>query len=85
MDRELDHLSMHDMVAWLGKNCSVVELKVIKKSIYHRFGVHLEDISIIKHFLVDFFIDLKHCHQHDEAVAKGGFPYGDLNIHTRYW
>lgn len=85
MDRELDRLSMHGMVAWLGQNHLVVEPEVIKKAIHHRFVVRSEDVSVVKHFPKDFFIDFKHCHQRGEAMALGRFPYGNLDVHTRPW
>ena len=69
MDHELDRLSMHGMVAWLGGNRPVVEPEVIKRAICHHFSVRSEDVTIVKHAPKDFFIDFKHRHHHDEAVA----------------
>jgi hypothetical protein len=85
MDHELNHLSMHGMVAWIGKNRPEVEPEVIKTAICHRFAVCTEDVSIVKHFPEDFFVLFKHRHHRDEATSLGRFPYGSLNIHTRTW
>ncbi|CAD6227068.1 unnamed protein product [Miscanthus lutarioriparius] len=85
MDQELDRLSMHGMVAWLGGNRPVVEPEVIKRAICHQFPVHSEDVIVVRHAPEDFFIDFKHRHHHDEAVAQGTFPYRNLDIHTRSW
>ncbi|CAD6252621.1 unnamed protein product [Miscanthus lutarioriparius] len=69
MDRELNRLSMHGMVAWLGKDRLEVEPAVIKKAICHRFVIRPEDVTVIKHFPEDFFVDFTHRHQRDEALA----------------
>ena len=45
----------------------------------------MEDVTVTKHFPEDFFIDFKHRHHHDEAVAQGSFPYRNLDIHTSPW
>jgi hypothetical protein len=85
MDRELNHLSMHGLVVWLGKDRPEVELAVIKKAIYHRFTVRPEDVTVVKHFPEDFFVDFTHRHQRDEVASQERFPYGNLDIHTRPW
>lgn len=85
MDHELNRLSMHGMVAWLGKDRPKVEPEVIKKAICQQFAVRPEDVTVVKHFPEDFFCDFKHRHQRDEAAGQGRFPYGNLDIHTRPW
>ncbi|CAD6246342.1 unnamed protein product [Miscanthus lutarioriparius] len=85
MDQELDRLSMHGMVAWLGGNRPVVEPDVIKRAICHQFPIRPEDVTVVRHAPKDFFIDFKHRHHRDEAVAQGTFPYRNLDIHTRPW
>ncbi|CAD6258250.1 unnamed protein product [Miscanthus lutarioriparius] len=85
MDHELDRLSMHGIVAELGGNQPVVEPEVIKRAICHQFLVRPEDVTVVRHAPEDFFIDFKHRHHRDEAVARGTFPYRNLDIHTRPW
>ena len=74
MDRELDRLSMHGMVAWLGGNRLVVEPEVIKRAICNQFHVRPEDVTVVRHAPEDFFVDFKHRHHRDEAVARGPSP-----------
>ena len=85
MDHDLNRLSMHGLVAWLGKDRPKVEPEVIKKAICHRFGVRPEDVTVVKHFPEDYYCDFKHRHQRDEAAGQGRFSYGSLDIHTRPW
>ena len=63
MDHELNRLSMHGMVAWLGKDRLEVEPVVIKKAICHRFAIRSEDVTVGKNFPEDFFVDFMHRHQ----------------------
>ena len=60
MDQELDRLSVHVMVAWLGGNRPVVEPEVIKRAIRHHFPVRPEDVTVVRHAPEDFFIDFKY-------------------------
>ena len=63
----------------------MVEPEVIKRAICYHFPVRPKDVTVVKHFPEDFFIDFKHRHHRDEAVARGTFPYRNLDIHTRPW
>lgn len=85
MDDEQSHLSTHGVVAWLGRNHLMVDTKIIKKAIYYRLAVQSFDISVKKHYPVDFFIDFKHYHHCDEAMALEKLLYGNLNIHINPW
>ena len=85
MDHELDRLSMHGMVAWLGGNRPRVEPEVIRRAICNQFPVRPDDVTVVRHAPEDFFVDFKHRHHRDEAVAQGSFPYRNLDIHTRPW
>ncbi|XP_066347861.1 uncharacterized protein [Miscanthus floridulus] len=85
MDQELDRLSMHGMVPWLGGNRPRVEPEVIRRAICNQFPVRPDDVTMVRHAPEDFFVDFKHRHHRDEAVAQGSFPYRNLDIHTRPW
>ena len=47
----------------------MVEPEVIKRAICHHFPVCPEDVTIVRHAPEDFFIDFKHRHHCDEAMA----------------
>lgn len=81
MEREL----ANGAVAWPGQNRPKVNPEVIKRAIYHKFAVLPADVSVAKPLPEDFFIDFKHRHHRDEAVALEKFPYGSLDIHVRPW
>ena len=85
MNDELSHMSTHIVVAWLGRNRPMVDTKIIKKAICYTLAVRSLDVSVTKHYPVDFFIDFKHYHHRDEAVALEKLPYGNLNIHINPW
>jgi hypothetical protein len=42
-----------------------------------------DDVSIVKHFPEDFFIDFTHRHHRDEAVNQDKLPHGNLDILIR--
>ena len=85
MDRELQRLSSHAVIAWIGRSCPEVKPEVVKRAICSQLGVLGKDVSIVKHFPEDFYIDFKHRHHRDEAVALEKLPHGSLDIHIKPW
>nr|CAB3463685.1 unnamed protein product [Digitaria exilis] len=85
MERELERLSLHAVVAWLGKGRPVVGSEVIKRAFCSYFAVRQDDITVVRHYPEDYLIDFKHRHHRDAAVAQRDFPCGNLDIRIRPW
>lgn len=85
MESELERLSSNEVVAWIGRNRPEVEPEVVKRAIYSRLTMLPDDVSVVKHFPEDFFIDFTHRHHHDEVVALEWLPHGGLDIHFWPW
>ncbi|CAD6232924.1 unnamed protein product [Miscanthus lutarioriparius] len=86
MDQELDRLSMHGMVAWLGGNRSVVEPEVMKRAICHHFSgsfpyrnldIHTRSWQLVTHgdicnlkYRVHLCLEGIPLHAWNESIAK---------------
>lgn len=85
MDRELDSLSTHAVVAWLGGVRPDTSLRTVTRAFCSQFGVRANDIKVAEHYPEDFFITFTHRHHRDAAVAQRDFKYGSIDFRVRQW
>ena len=70
----------HAVLAWLGENRLTVELDVIEKAFRIEFAMRPGDITVVRHFLEDFFIIFTHrpppplrCGSRPQELMSDGF------------
>ncbi|KAJ1263329.1 hypothetical protein BS78_09G175800 [Paspalum vaginatum] len=85
MELELERLSTHAVVAWLGGSRPDVGLDKVKKAFCHQFGVRPSDIEVARHHPADFLVTFTHQHHRDAAVDRRDFPFGNLDFRVRRW
>lgn len=83
MDRELDSLSTHAVVAWLGGVRPDTSLRTVTRAFCSQFGVRANDIKVAEHYPEDFFITFTHRHHRDAAVAQRDFKYDSIDFRVR--
>jgi hypothetical protein len=82
MDRELDSLSTHAVVAWFG---GVRPETSLTRAFCSRFGVRANYIKVAEHYQRTSSSPFKHRHQRDAAVAQRDFKYGSIDFRVRQW
>ncbi|KAJ1256439.1 hypothetical protein BS78_K026300 [Paspalum vaginatum] len=85
MEEELERLSTHAVVVWLGRDRPDVDTDRVSRAFCYEFGVYPNDISMARHHPADFVVIFTRRHHRDAAVERRDFLYGDLDFHIRRW
>jgi hypothetical protein len=60
MEAELERLSTHAVVAWLGRDRPEVSADRMKRAFYHQFCVRPDNISVARYHPADFVVTFSH-------------------------
>ncbi|WVZ91565.1 hypothetical protein U9M48_037717 [Paspalum notatum var. saurae] len=85
MDRELERLSSHAVVVWLGRDRPDVSIDRVERAFCSRFSVRPEDVTVTRSPPADFLVTFTHRHHREAAVAARDFPHGNLDFRIRPW
>jgi hypothetical protein len=85
MERELERLSSHAVVVWLGRDRPDISPERVMRAFCSRFGVRTEDIKVARSPLGDFLVSLTHRHHREAAVTARDFLHSDLDFRIRPW
>jgi hypothetical protein len=85
MEAELERLSTHAVVAWLGRDRPEVSADRMKRAFCHQFCVRPDDISVARHHPADFVVTFSHQHHRETALERREFLSGNLDIRVRRW
>jgi hypothetical protein len=83
MERELEWLSSHVVVVWLGRDRP--DISPERWAFCSRFGVRKEDIKVVRSPLGDFLVTFTHPHHREAAVTARDFLHNNLNFRIRPW
>jgi hypothetical protein len=85
MERELEQLSSHAVVVWLGRDRPDISQERVMRAFCSRFGVRTEDIKVAQSPPGDFLVTFTHRHHREAAVAARDFLHSNLDFRIRPW